>query len=111
MKLSLKALQHVRGGALEMVVNSELDKIAADLRDRPAVAKDRELTIRMKIAPREGQADFEDALCEFTVTTKLPERSLAMAVIDGANGGLEFQPHASDSARQKTLINEDEDAP
>ena len=101
-QLSLATIGNVRHGAVEMMVNEALDAIVRDLRDRPAVVADREVTIKIKAKPPEAKENFEDADVSFSVTTKIPERSVSTRMLDSMDG-LEFQGGAPDNPRQKTL--------
>lgn len=101
-QLSLATIGNVRHGAVEMMVNEALNSIVQDLRDRPAVVSDRVVVITIKAKPPEAKENFEDADVSFSVTTKIPERSVSTRMLDSMDG-LEFQGGAPENPRQKTL--------
>lgn len=104
--LNLGSLIMLDGGRAEKAFNLELQKIVADLDDRPAVTKARKVTLELNIEPtNEEHGAVVDAEVTFRVGSKIPGRQTKAyrMKIDGAKGTLVFNPDAPENADQTTI--------
>lgn len=70
-KLELSTLHHLSAG-LEADFKQQLEAAVADCRQRPALAKKREITLKLSIYPH--PEDPDDVIIEPVTTRKMPAR-------------------------------------
>lgn len=74
--LRTQSLPEVRDGALAALLDQKIADAYADCADRPALVKDRTVTLTVKIKPT-GESPMEAAIVDFTVASKIPAQGFA----------------------------------
>lgn len=107
LELSLSNLAELKGGLVERMLKSALNRIALDLRAAPDIAEWRRVTLEIRAKPTIEDGDLGDVIVEFAVAPKVPTRvtSSRMQVRSATNGGkqLFFSVDAPDNPAQKTI--------
>lgn len=118
-RLTFATLGELAGGFVPLEFDRLLGQAVEDVEQRPGIVKEREITIRVKIAPSEATnqrgvpAGVDVGLTVFGAVPKSEVRahSLRGELIDVGKGELQqallFNPGAPENARQLTL----DDAP
>jgi hypothetical protein len=99
--ISADALPELGEGYARKAVDRELDRIAADLDDRPDDPKARTLTIKLAFKPK-GNGVYEVALdAKATLPAYRPPTTNAKMVVGG--GGLAFSTDSAANPQQQAI--------
>lgn len=107
LQLSLANLAELKGGLVERMLQSALNRMAIDLRSAPDIAEWRKVILEIRAKPTIEDGELGDVIVEFGVAPKVPTRvtSARMAVKSATNGAkqLFFSVDAPDNPKQTTI--------
>lgn len=107
LQLSLSNLAELKGGLVERMLQSALNRIAMDLRSAPDIQEWRKVTLEIRAKPTVEDGELGDVIVEFAVAPKVPVRitSSRMQVKSSTNGAkqLFFSIDSPDNPTQKTI--------
>ena len=107
LQLTLENLAELKGGLIERMLSSALNRVAQDLRTAPEIADWRKVVLEIRARPTIEDGELGDVIVEFAVSPKVPARvtSSRMQVKSATNGAkqLFFSVDAPDNPAQKTI--------
>lgn len=101
--LQLETLPGYDGGSVAVLLNRALRDAYIDLDDRPGLKKNRTITLKIDIKPRDVEGnDLETVECSMAVKLALPNREARVNILanDRKSSGLGFE---TDTRRAKHL--------
>lgn len=103
-----------KGGAVARAVEYQLSRAISDIKRAPDIAKDRVITIKLKLSPVTSEDDeLQSIELETEVAGSLPARSQKIIVLHDSNAGTDvavYNPDSPANPFQKTMFDEKKDA-
>lgn len=99
-----KALTELDDGRIGKTIDQALDRMYADLDDRPLSDKERSITLKISLAPvADDKGLLDDVDVAFKIVEKVPQRESKTYRMQARNGALLFNEMSPDDPDQQTL--------
>ena len=107
-ELTLESLRTIDGGRVAIAFEEALKTVYNDLRDRPALATAREVTLKLKLSPKVDPAgDLDRVFVAFDIQDKLPKRSSVAYAMKATADGLLYEEFSPEDPNQGVFEFED----
>lgn len=100
----LGALGRIDNERIRVAFEHALRRCILDCQDRPALAKERKITVAVKLSPTCDEAgELDDVSVQFDINETLPKRQSATYAMKARRGQLVFNEFAPEDADQRTM--------
>lgn len=101
-QFEFESIDQIDNGSLVTALNNAIHQAYLDCESRPALAKAREVTLKMSLKPVADGRDLGKVYVNFDVKKAFPSQGLEVSMRPSGEG-LEFQPEIPDNVDQRPL--------
>lgn len=102
-QFNFASLSEFDSGRLREAIDHALDQVRRDLIDRPNLKGKRGVAVMLTMSPRCVDGILDTIKFDFELKTSLPKRAVEGYSLMPTKGGLVFQEHSPEDARQMAL--------
>lgn len=102
-KFSLETIAEMDGGRIRAAFQQALQRLEADCKDRPALKKQRELSLVMCMTPVPEGTDLDSVNVTFKIKESIPKRESKSYNMQVVRGGLIYNDASLEDVKQMTL--------